>query len=323
MLTSLSSTAIVLKITQQRGELDTVHGRFTVGVLIFQDLVIVPMLLSVPLIAGHTPLDPLVLLPLVAQGAALLALILVVAKWVLPRFLRQVASTRDPELFQVSLVALGFGIAYLTYQAGLSLGMGAFLAGLTLSASPFAHRALGNLLPLRDLFMSFFFVSVGMLFDVRVLLVNPVIVFGGATLLILLKGLIVVLAGLASGIPLRAAVLAGIALAQVGEFSFLLAQLGLEHGLFGREQFQLFLGASALSMVATPFLMGAAPRLAELALRLPLPKRLRLGSLAVDVRPSLQNHLVIIGYGLIGRHLAEAADRSAGPGINQRARCHR
>lgn len=308
MLASLSSTAIVLKITHGRAEIDALHGKFTVGVLIFQDLIIVPMLLAVPLLAGAAVVEPGVAVPVVVEMVAVLVLLAVAARWVLPEALHQIARTRDPELFQVSVVVLGCGIAYVTHRVGLSLAMGAFLAGLVLSASPYAHRALGNLLPLRDLFMSFFFVSVGMLFDLRVLVGSPVIVVGGAAALVAIKAVLATGAGVVSGLPLRSAVLAGMALAQIGEFSFILAGAGLTHRLLDPHQFQLFLGASALSMIATPFLIAAAPSVADRVLRLRRLQRWRVGRLAPEARPGLRDHLVIIGYGLVGRHLAEAAE---------------
>jgi CPA2 family monovalent cation:H+ antiporter-2 len=307
MLATLSSTAIVLKIMHERAEIDALHGRFTVGILIFQDLVVVPMLLAVPLLAGRAAFDISAVLPFLAKTFLVLGFILIAAKWILPQTLHQIARTRDPELFQAAVVVLGLGIAYLTYVAGLSLAMGAFLAGLILSESPYAQRALGSLLPLRDLFMSFFFVSVGMLFDLRILASSPAIVIGGAASLIVIKGALALVACIAAGLPLRSSILAGLALAQVGEFSFILARSALGHGLLNEAQFQLFLGASALSMIAAPFLIDAAPRVAEWAGRLPLPGRLRVGAFASEERPSMRDHLVIIGFGLIGRHVAQAA----------------
>jgi len=227
--------------------------------------------------------------------------------------LHQIARTRDPELFFITIVFLVFAIASVTYSAGLSLALGAFLAGLILSSSPYGQRALGNILPFRDLFMSFFFVSIGMLLSPRVLAAQPGVIVGATVLLCFVKFLIVTGASLLLGMPLRSAVLCGLALVQVGEFSFVLARAGMQTGVLSRDHFQTFLAVSILSMLATPLLIAVGEGLAKLAMRLPLPDRIRAGRYAEAPEAQMVDHLVIIGFGLGGRHIADAAEAAGIP----------
>ncbi|PIE22291.1 MAG: potassium transporter KefB [Planctomycetota bacterium] len=301
MLFSLSSTAIVLQLLQKRGEIDSPHGNTTLGILIFQDLAIVPMILLTPLLGSKTGGGQESFLLFAAQAIGILAGIFALAKWVIPHVLHAVARTKDREFFLLVIVSICMGIAWMTSTAGLSLALGAFLAGLILSESDYSHSALGHILPFRDVFTSFFFVSVGMLFDYQLLLDSPLLALGVASSVAIGKALIAAAAVRLLGFAPRTAVITGLSLAQVGEFSFILSSIGLEAGLL-QGRYQLFLGASVLSMAATPFLMKIAPRLADLLT----------GKQKAPAGPAskLNEHLVIIGFGVNGRNLARAA-RSA------------
>ena len=279
MIVTLSSTAIVMRSLQNRGEIDTPHGRTALGILIFQDLLAIPMMLAVPLLAGSAGLETQAVFAFVIKAAAFLIAVIVSARWILPGMLHQIGRTRDSDLFLITVILLGLGIAYASYSVGLSLAFGAFLAGLILSDSQYGQRALGNILPLRDMFMSFFFVSIGMMLSPATIIDSPGLVFGETLLLIALKGAIVSGAALLLGLPLRSALICGLTLAQVGEFSFVIATAGLQSGLLLPQHFQIFLGASIFSMMATPLLIMLAPRFAEFFLKLPLPHRLKFGSL--------------------------------------------
>jgi monovalent cation:H+ antiporter-2, CPA2 family len=307
MIVTLSSTAIVMRSLQNRGEIDTPHGRAALGILIFQDLLAIPMMLAVPLLAGSAGLEPQVVIVFVLKAAAFLIAVIVSARWILPGVLHQIGRTRDPDLFLITVILLGFGIAYASYSVGLSLALGAFLAGLILSESQYGQRALGNILPLRDLFLGFFFVSIGMMLSPATIIASPGLVFGGTVLLIALKFVIVACTALLLGLPLRSALICGWALAQVGEFSFVIAIAGLKAELFLQAHFQIFLGVSIFSMMATPLLIMLAPRFADIFLKLPLPRRIKFGTYADEPRPQLHDHLVIIGFGLNGLHMADAA----------------
>ena len=312
MLVSLSSTAIVLRLLQERGEIDAPQGRSALGILIFQDMAIVPMVLFTPLLAmgGGDVTGPL--LTLAAKGVVIVGLVLVAARWAVPWLLFQVARTRSREVFLLATAALGLAAAWLTSLAGLSLALGAFLAGLVISESEYSSQALGEILPLKELFLSFFFVSVGMLLDLSFLLDElPSVVLATVVVLVLKAGVVTGVVRLL-GFSLRAALLTGLAVSQVGEFSFILSRTGIEEGLLPGSLEQLFLSMTVLTMAVTPFLVAAGPRLADGILRLPLPSAL-VGSGAPGVGEAeeeeevLSDHLIIVGFGINGRNLARAA----------------
>ncbi|MBW2631590.1 MAG: cation:proton antiporter [Deltaproteobacteria bacterium] len=314
-LVALSSTAIVLKLLQERAEVDSPHGRTTLGILIFQDIIIVPMILVTPLLTGATgDLGGSVLI-LLAKGIGIILLVIVSAKWIVPRVLYQIARTRNQEIFLLSVIVICLGVAWLTSKAGLSLALGAFLAGLIISESEYSHQALGNILPFRDVFTSFFFVSIGMLLDVGFLFQQPVTIALITLGVLVLKSIIACFVTVLLGFPLRTSILVGLALSQVGEFSFILSKTGVEHGLLAGNNYQMFLAFSVLSMAATPFIITLAPRAADMILRLPLPKKLISGFYPVSeikVR-SKKDHLIIIGFGVNGRNVARAARLSGIP----------
>ncbi|NOX87730.1 MAG: potassium transporter KefB [Calditrichaeota bacterium] len=314
-LVALSSTAIVLKLIQERAEVDTPHGRTMLGILIFQDIIIVPMILITPLLAGATGNLGETALILLAKGIGIILLVMISTKWIVPHVLYQIAKTRNQEIFLISIVLICFGVAWLTYKAGLSLALGAFLAGLIISESEYSHQALGNILPFRDVFTSFFFVSIGMLLDIGFLFRQP----GTITLIALgvlaLKTAVAFFAVILLGLPLRTAILVGLGLSQVGEFSFILSRSGVEHGLLTGNTYQTFLAFSILTMAATPFIIALAPRIANAVLWLPLPKKLKAGFHPVPKKKieSKKDHLIIIGFGVNGRNVARAARLSGIP----------
>ncbi|MBN1843036.1 MAG: cation:proton antiporter [Deltaproteobacteria bacterium] len=312
-LIALSSTAIVLKLMQERAEVDSPHGRTTLGILIFQDIIIVPMILVTPLLAGATGDSGETVLVLIAKVIGIIGLVIVSAKWIVPQVLYQIARTRSQELFLLSVVLICLAAAWITSSAGLSLPLGAFLAGLIISESEYSHHALGNILPFRDVFTSFFFVSIGMLLDIGFLFRQPGTIALIALGVLVLKPIIAGLATVLLGFPLRTSILVGLALGQVGEFSFILSKTGVQYGLLDLNIYQMFLAFSVLSMALTPFIITLAPRLADIIPRLPLPERLISGFYAVsEIKvEDRKHHLIIIGFGVNGRHVAQAA-RGAG-----------
>ncbi|MBW1894943.1 MAG: cation:proton antiporter [Deltaproteobacteria bacterium] len=308
-LVSLSSTAIVLKLLQERAEIDSPHGNTTLGILIFQDIIVVPMILITPLLTGATGHISESLLVLLAKGICIILFVIVSAKWIVPYILYQIARTRNHEIFLLSVVVMCFGVAWMTSWAGLSLALGAFLAGLIISESEYSHEALGNILPFRDVFTCFFFISIGMLLDVGFLFQRPVLIALSVLCVLVLKSIIAGSVAITLGFPLRTGILVGLALGQIGEFSFILSRAGVEHGLLAGNIYQVFLAVSILSMAATPFIMTLAPRLADVALRLPFPKKLISGLAPVNKMgvSERKDHLIVIGFGVTGRHLAQAA----------------
>ena len=307
LLLSLSSTAIVLKALGERGEADTHHGRATIGILIFQDLAVVPMILITPLLASQDVggIQPVILT--LAKSIVAVILIIVGARVFAPWVLGHIVRARSRELFILTIIVLVLGTAWLTSLVGLSLALGAFIAGLLISESEYSHQALAEILPFRDSFNSLFFVSIGMLMDLRVLLDHPMLIL--TLVLAVLVGKFLAGAGavIAAGAPLRPAVLAGVALAQVGEFAFILAQEGQQVGLLVSDTYNIFLSVSILSMIITPFLIQWSPKLArrtEAIQRLNrwLPNRLPTSSDTPHVK--IRDHVIIVGYGLNGRNLS-------------------
>jgi CPA2 family monovalent cation:H+ antiporter-2 len=313
MLVSLSSTAIVLRLLQDRAEIETPYGKTSLGILIFQDMAIVPMMLLTPLLAlgGGDITGPLV--DLLLKTILIVGLVIVAARWAVPWLLFRVARTRNREVFLLATVGLGLASAWLTSLAGLSLALGAFLAGLVISESEYSAQALGEVLPFKQIFLSFFFVSVGMLLNLD-FVVSSLVQVSLATLLVLaLKTGVTALAIRLLGFSLRTALLGGLTLSQVGEFSFILSRTGLEYGLLPGEHEQLFLAVSVLTMAATPFVIAGAPRLVDRILTLPLPSWLIREAGPGDVEAGLpldeplSDHVIIVGYGINGRNLSRAA----------------
>ena len=314
-LVSLSSTAIVMKILQEKAEVESPHGNTTLGILIFQDIIVVPMMLFIPLLTGTAGNYGEKFLIFLAEGVGIILLVIIGSRWVVPWILYQVTKTRIPELFLLSVVVICLLVAWGTYNVGLSLALGAFLAGLIISESEYSHQVIGNFIPFRDVFTSFFFVSVGMLLDLNFLIQQPVSIALITVGVLGLKTLIAAFAVALTGLPLRTVIIVGMALCQVGEFSFILAKTGIEYDLLAEGMYQMFLAVSVLTMAATPFVMAVAPSVADIFLRLPLPRKLKRGSypLRETRRVHEKDHLIIIGFGINGKNLARAARASRIP----------
>ena len=311
---ALSSTALVLRTLGERSELDAPHGRFIVGTLIFQDLCIVPMVLIVPLLANGLDKPETWQAIIFALGKAALVVVLLFAtsRKLIPYLFRWVDASRSNEVFILTVLCLCIGTAYLTSLTGLSLALGAFLAGMIVADTDFRHRAMGDILPLRDVFVSFFFVSLGMFFDFQLLAEKPMEV--GLLLLAFIggKGLIAILAASFMRFPPRAAWLAGVGLAQFGEFGFIILQLAIQEGVVVESEIGTLLNAGILSMFLTPLLVYKAPHFTagERALD-PLAKLLRARSAEEleDRTVGHSDHVVVIGYGLAGRLLTNSLSR--------------
>ncbi len=312
-LFALSSTAIVLKLLQEAGQVNTIPGRTTLAILIFQDVVIVPLMLFTPMLAGESDNIALSLLYMAIKGALVILLTIISAKYIIPQLLFRVTKTRSEELFLLSIILTCFAVAYLTSLLGLSLGLGAFLAGLIISESDYSHHATGKILPFREIFLSFFFVSVGMLFDITFLWEHIFVILGLTTLTFTVKFLIVAASVRAIGQGFKEAFMVAFSIFQVGEFSLLLAKEGLKYNLLDPETYQYFLAISILTMTITPFVLKKREKLACGILDLPLPERLSNRLIEKDTpeveleTDELKDHLVIIGFGLNGRNLSKAA----------------
>ncbi|TKC97151.1 cation:proton antiporter [Polyangium fumosum] len=311
---ALSSTAIVLRALAERRELDAPHGRFIVGTLIFQDLCVVPMVLVVPMLgegSAGTNMAKDISLAL-GKATAVVVATIVVARLVVPRALRWVAASRSREVFLLAVLALCVGTAWLTSLAGLSLALGAFLGGMVVADTEYGHRAMGDMLPLRDAFVSVFFVSLGMLFDPRIVLERPLLVLlllGG---FFVAKGLLATIAAIAMRFPARVAWLAGVGLAQFGEFGFVLARLGESAGVVDANATRPLLAAGIASMFFTPVFVRVAPHVTA-GQRLLAPLERLIGVRSIDEADAgevhgIADHVVIVGYGVAGKLVARALE---------------
>ncbi|MGD9991751.1 MAG: cation:proton antiporter [Salinivirgaceae bacterium] len=296
-LTALSSSALVLKLLQERSELSSNYGRTVLGILIFQDILLVPLLLFTNILSDNTVDLNKELINLGLKAAFIIALVYVGNKWLLPKLLHLIALTKNQELFMMSIFLICFSIALLTSHLGMSIAFGAFLAGLMISESEYSHNAFANLVPFKDTFTSFFFVSIGMLLDFSFIMDNPWLVTFSVILVIGLKALIAGGTGFILGHTFRGTIVVGLALSQVGEFSFILAKIGYTLTILSDYYYQLFLAVAVITMALTPFLMRFSMPLANLLLKLPLPDFMVKGLFPLKEIsfPELKNHLVIIG----------------------------
>jgi len=306
-LYALSSTAIVLKLLTERGEIDSPHGHTMVGILIFQDLCIVPLMLLIPALSG-TGIDVIDVGTKMGKAALIIAIVLLSARWIVPALLHQVVRTKSRELFLTTIILICLGIALLTSRFGLSLALGAFLAGLVVSESEYAHQALSDILPFKDSFMGLFFVSIGMLMDIGFVIENGIRISEVVALIFILKIITGTVSALLIGNSLRPSILTGLGLAQIGEFSFVLAVAGKAAGLITEEFYQIFLASSVVTMIMTPFILNAAPSASEWIAARAIMKKLG-GKRKIfegDGSPRKRHdHVIIVGFGLNGKNLAK------------------
>jgi CPA2 family monovalent cation:H+ antiporter-2 len=302
MVISVSSTMVLVRLLLDRGELHSRHGRIMIGTALAEDLAVVVLIVLMPALGAFQGRDLGELGLALFRAAVILIPFAYLAVRAVPHLLTRIARTRNPELFLLVALGVGLGLAAFTQAVGLSLALGAFLAGLTISESDYAHETLARLLPLRDVFVAFFFVTLGVLLDPRELLAQP-------ALLALVIGL-VVLGKLAIrstvtwlfGYPASVAILVGVGLAQIGEFSFVLVHVARSVGAVGDDVYNATLGTSLLTILVNAGLVRAASRwAAEGRLRGPSP------ALAEPPR-RLHDHVVLCGYGRVGSAVGEALE---------------
>jgi CPA2 family monovalent cation:H+ antiporter-2 len=308
---ALSSTAIVLRMLAERRELDAPHGRFIVGTLIFQDLCIVPMVLIVPMLGSASAASAVAanITLALAKATVVVVGIFAVSRFIVPTLLGWVDASRSREVFLLAVLGMCIGTAWLTSLAGLSLALGAFLGGMVVADTEYGHRAMGDILPLRDAFVSIFFVSLGMLFNLRVVADQPWLVGAIFVGLVVGKGMLATFAALAMRFPARVAWLAGVGLAQFGEFGFVLTRTATSARVIDEAAAAPLLTAGIASMFLTPLLVKAAPHVTA-GERLLAPLERLIGVRSIDDfdqnEPVIHNHIVIVGFGLAGRLTAQA-----------------
>ncbi|HET7220482.1 MAG TPA: cation:proton antiporter [Vicinamibacterales bacterium] len=309
LFVALSSTAIVLRELSARNQLDAPHGKLMVGVLLFQDLAIVALLLLVPILSGKTALSavPTVLL----RAAAAIGAVAVVSRLVLPVLFRLVAQSGRREAFPLAVLLASIGTAWVSSLLGISMALGAFLGGLILAEGEFSHQAHAEIRPLRDILAGLFFISLGMLANFNTILSQLPMIVAVTTLLVVVKAIVASGSLWIVSTPVRVAVTAGIGLAQVGEFSFILGRSGLDVGLVSPGEWQILLAASIATMVITPALVAVAPRVGSWVAE----KTRAAAQIAHADSDALTDHVVILGFGVGGRLLGAALRQLAVPYI--------
>ena len=311
-LVAMSSTAIVLKILSDRGEIDSPQGRISTVVLIFQDLSVVFIVLLMPMLGGESGVSGFSMLLNILFALAVVGLVIVLSRFVVPAMLYGIVKTHSRELFLISIVLICFGTAYLTSLVGLSLALGAFIAGLVISESEFGHQAFSEILPLKDIFSILFFVSIGILLDVSSMLSAPVVIILVVLATLVIKFSTGVLVPVVLGYPLRIGILVGVALSQIGEFSFILAKQGINFGLISGDQYQIFLASAITTMVLTPFMIQGSGRFTDIVERLPISHELKFGRFHENEpgTDEMTNHVIIAGFGLNGRNVSKVLQAS-------------
>jgi CPA2 family monovalent cation:H+ antiporter-2 len=307
LVISLSSTMVCLKILMERGELDSVHGRIMLAFLILQDISVVLMVIVIPLLSGTVDNLPLALAIAIGKSVLFVGIAIVLGLWVLPWLMGRVGGVRSRELFLLTVLVLSLGAALGTYIFGLSVVFGAFVIGLVLRETRFAHQALAEITPLRDIFATLFFVSLGMLLSPRFVLENWGLIAITVAIIIFIKFLVVSgivrFFGYSGGISL----LVGAGLFQIGEFSFILAQAGVNTGIISDQIYSLILTSAIITMILTPLSMSLASWLYPKLARAPGRVLVTEGTPALSASgsPEAANPVVIAGYGRVGQNIAQ------------------
>jgi len=295
---SLSSTAVVLKIISDKGELQTPHGKIALGILIFQDLSIVPLSLLILLLgsSGRLSITDIAIELLITFGIAVA--IIVISKYLMPYIVHQIARIRLKEVFTAGIILLLLGMSVLTHKLGLSFALGAFIVGLILAESEYSHQIISEIQPFQSVFNSILFVSIGLLVNLQFIAQNYLTIAGFGFGVLFLKAIIIIGIVLLMKYPLRIALIIGLGLAQVGEFSFILAEAGFSSNLINDYYFNVFLSVIIFTMILTPFIFNLSPFVAGKTSSLPTSDGHK------NDKERLSDHVIIAGFGLNGRNLA-------------------
>lgn len=305
-----SSSIVMIKLTLGRGETTSPYARAALGLGVLQDISMVPLLALLPLLEREAEGQWATFAQSIAVAILALALALVLGTRLVPRIFHLVARTGSRELFLLSIVVIALGTAYLSQVAGLSFALGAFLAGLVVSESEFDAHVLAEIIPLRDLFSTLFFVSLGMLLEPRLFLEHPWLIAAVVLTLVIGKSLAAGAGFLLSGIGPMVATPAALLTSQIGEFSFVLASIGMADGIFTLQQYSLILAIALASILLSPFALLLSPMLTPIAMKLPGVSDHALALIDREANyGTMRRHVIICGYGRVGEALAEALGR--------------
>lgn len=322
-LCSLSSTAIVLKIYQSKGQIKTEHGQVILAILIFQDIAVVPMMLAIPMLVGETENVFMDIGILIGKILSLGIFLVILSKYILPFILYQIAKAKSKDLFVISIMVICFAIAGLTSYIGLSMSLGAFLAGLVLAESEYSVEATGNILPFKEIFTSIFFISIGMLMDVSFVSQNIGQIIFLSAIVMFIKIITTSIACWSLGLSARTTLLISLGLSQIGEFSFVLAKSGEEMNLMPIEIYQYFLAIAVITMMITPLIINFQEKIVYgLIVKFPMPRKIRRKLLKKpkdvgyhNITQEIKDHLIIIGYNLVAKSIILIAKKHQIPYI--------
>lgn len=303
-----SSTAIILKMLSDRDELDTPHGKLVVGTLVFQDLMVLPMLLLIPILGLANEVtfgDASIRL---IGSFSLIVIIFLISKFLMPHVLYFLIQIQMRDVFIIGVIVFSLGTAFLTNYLGLSFAIGAFIAGLIISETEYTHQVISDIIPFKEVFTSFFFLSFGMLFDLNFAIsrISEILIL--LVVVMILKTLIIT--GIISLLkyPHRISLLSGIFLSQIGEFSFVIAMAGLDYNLLSEDNYKLFVSVTIFSMLISPLLLKATPHLASKIPKIRTTK-------SIHKLSELKNHVIVIGYGLNGKNVSKVLSDAGIPYI--------
>lgn len=305
-LVALSSTAIVMRLMLERGEIDSPHGRTSLGILIFQDFCVVLFMLLIPILSGTGTGGKQVLWVLL-EAVVIITAVIFSARWLVPKALHQIVHSRIRELFVISIIFICLGTAFLTYRLGLSLALGAFIAGLLISESEYSYQAISDILPFKDSFNSLFFISVGMLMDLHFFMTHFTTVLIVVLSIVVLKTITTTVTAFIVGGNIRISLHTGLILSQIGEFSFVLLVAALSNGLITDSIYQIFLSSSIITMIITPLFVSYSSAITNwVTSRRPLKRlqSMKMQSTEFDTANRKMDHVIIIGFGINGRNLA-------------------
>lgn len=301
-----SSSALILKILKDRSDENAPQGRISIGVILFQDMMVVPMMLLIPFLAGGSGPDAWMIAWKLVKSILIILVILIAARYVIPRVLERLVGMNMRDVLVIASVVIAMGIAGVTESLGLSLAIGAFLAGLALSETDFTHQIISDISPFRDVFLSVFFVSFGMILNLDFLKAHSAYILLISMTIILIKAGVVFGLVRILGYPLRVMLLSGVLLSQIGEFSFVLAAQGFKNNIISNEIYHTFIGASVITFILTPLLVSGVYYVLN---------RRQICKVTDDASPDhcidARNHVVICGMGLNGRNLVRVLKDTA------------
>ena len=310
-LVAFSSTAIVMKIMQQKHLNHSVQGRVTLGILIFQDIAVIVVILITPLLGGQS-IELHTFPELLIKLIGIVILIVIGAKWFIPLALKDAAKTKNRDLFMLLTLFICMGTTFATSLIGIGPELGAFLAGLLISNTEYSHQTLGYIQPFQDVFMSLFFISIGLMVNLHLFLYNIGIILALTAIILLIKFMATLLTGMVLKLPNKISISIAILLSQIGEFSFVLAREGMTYGLMTPEFFSIFLGVSILTMSVSPFLQKFTPQITKLLSKSSyfqengelktLPEEL------AEAQP-IKDHVILVGMGRIGKQMTKACNQ--------------